>query len=412
MLRRSVAALLSAAAALTGAPLASSAPAREEAIARLLERRAAAVREGDRDAFLATISAVASDAFVARQETFFDRLTVLPVGRYRLTARWDLLGDLARERDRRRYTRATDVAIPLTQERMTFEGFDASPAVEDLYLTFVLHDGRWGIASDTDLEDIGFLSARRIWEFGPVEAGGDERFLLLHHPGAPPRPEVLDLAHQGLARVAAHWGGGWSRRVPVVVPASADELRRMLQITVDPSDFVAFAYSNIDDRDHGFTGTRILLNRDAVASRSSASAAGVIAHELAHAATRSRSGPLVPLWVEEGMAEEVRHGGSRAALAFLAARRATFDRKLPLDVEFQVGETDDLLLAYQEAYSAVRFFIERYGLERFRRFYARLGGKRLVFGTQRYHVDRALRATTGTSLSAFERDWAGSIDAL
>lgn len=399
--------------AATFVPPAARAQDRADAVQALLDRRAAAVRDRDRDAFLATISPLAPDDFRARQAAAFDHLGAVPVASYSLTARWDVYGDLARPRDEKRHARADDVAIPVTQERLKIRGYDASPAVEDLYLTFLLHEGEWGIAADDDLEGLALLSARRIWEFGPVQTSANEHFILLRHPGRSAPPDTLALAEEALGVVDEHWGGKWTGKVPIVVPSDEAELQRMLQITVDLSDFVAFAYSNVDDRrDVHFSGTRILLNPEAIGGRSRSSTFGVLAHELAHAAALRRSGPFMPLWVEEGLAEQVRHRGDAGALSFLRSRAAELDDRLPTDVEFQFGDSDDILLAYQEAYSAVRFFVDRYGLGTFRRFYARLGSARDTFGTQRYHLNRALRATAGTSLRKFERAWAGSIDSL
>jgi hypothetical protein len=398
---------IAAVAGMIASPPVSGAPGRDEAIADLLDRRAAAVRDRDRDAFLATVSPLASDVFRARQAAWFDHLAEIPLASYTLVARWDIFGDLARDRERKRYGPAEEVAVPLTQERLALSGFDESPAVEDLYLTFVLHNGEWGITSDADLEDLGLLSARRLWDFAPVDVRRSKHFLLLEHPGAGAPPGTVSLAEDAIQRVDRYWGGSWRRRVPIVAPATEAELQRMLQLTVDLSDFVAFAYATLDDRRGDvFTGTRIVLNPDAIAGRSRSATFDVLAHEMAHAASRPRSGPLTPLWVEEGLAEQVRFGGSNAG-GPLAGAPAT--GRLPVDASFQYGAVGAILQSYEDAYSAVGFFIDRFGLHRFRRFYAELGRAGRGFGTQRYHLDETLRSVVGMSLEQFERAWASSI---
>jgi hypothetical protein len=87
-----------------------------------------------------------------------------------------------------------------------------------------------------------------------------------------------------------------------------------------------------------------------------------------------------------------------------------FDRRLPSDVEFLSGTAGDIYTSYQEAQSAVNFFVDRWGFERLEDLYVRLGRPRTAAGTTEYHVDRSLRATVGLSTAEFERAWAASLD--
>jgi hypothetical protein len=123
------------------------------------------------------------------------------------------------------------------------------------------------------------------------------------------------------------------------------------------------------------------------------------------------SGPFVPAFVEEGIAEYVRHEGNAGGLEFLESEAASgrFDGRLPEDYQFTVGAGIDIFRSYQESYSAVRFFIRRWGLRAFTRFYRLLGRQRIGPGTAEYHVDRALRVTIGLDMDEFERAWASSI---
>jgi hypothetical protein len=156
-----------------------------------------------------------------------------------------------------------------------------------------------------------------------------------------------------------------------------------------------------------------LLNWSQLAFRSSESILSVLAHELLHVATRDSSGPFVPVFVDEGIADYAGYDADPESLSFFDGQveAGAFDRLLPQDFEFVTGSGTDIFTSYQEAQSAVRFFIERYGLARFTAFYRRLGRARVVAGTARYHLDRAFRATTGSGLRDFERAWASSIGA-
>jgi hypothetical protein len=87
-----------------------------------------------------------------------------------------------------------------------------------------------------------------------------------------------------------------------------------------------------------------------------------------------------------------------------------FDRRLPSDIEFLAGDAGDIYTSYQEAQSAVGFFVDRWGIDRLEDLYVRLGRPRVSAGTTEYHVDRALRATVGLTTAEFERAWAASVD--
>jgi hypothetical protein len=57
----------------------------------------------------------------------------------------------------------------------------------------------------------------------------------------------------------------------------------------------------------------------------------------------------------------------------------------------------------------VMFFINRWGMARFVRFYETLGRARVVPGTARFHLNQALRRTIGLGYSGFQKEWASSL---
>ena len=384
-------------------------------IQELLDRRADAVMAGDLEAFMGTV-ARDSEAFVRRQRRLFKRMRDVPLASYRLVMRPGRFGDLVTDAVNRRYQPADAVAIPVTEERYRIDGFDEADAIEDMYFTFVQRDGEWLIAEDSDLDDLTFYSGRHLWDYSRVNARRAGRFLLLEPrcarcPQAP--AAAVSLAREAFRRVRDYWDAPWARRVPIVIPTSSDDLKRMLKVTFELDNFVAFAYSSVDRSDGiAYTGHRILLNPDAFADRSSSSTLRVLAHELLHVATRDSSGPFVPTFVEEGIAEYVGHDADASALAFLDAEVAagTFDGRLPEDFRFVIGSGADVFRSYQKSYSATRFFVDRWGFGKLVRFYRRLGSVDVAPGTARYQIDRALRGTVGVGLHEFERSWAGSID--
>ena len=340
----------------------------------------------------------------------------LPLAAYRLRARWDRLGDLARPSDVASYENAEEIAIPVTEERYRLAGYDSTPSVEDVFFTFVKEDGEWLIASDTDLDDATLYSARHPWDFGAFRTTERGHFLLLEpacSSCARAPAGALALAESALDRVRTYWTAPWRKRIPLIVPTGAGQLKRMLQITFDVSKFVAFAVSSVDLRNGvDYSGHRIVLNPGQFAGRPSDSTLDILAHELVHVATRDVSGPFVPTWVEEGIAEYVGNSGNTAALTFILQEAAagSFDGRLPESFRFNTGSGLDIYRSYQKSYSAVRYMIERWGLRKFVRFYRRVGRTEVAPGLAEYHVDRALRQTFGVGIDRFERAWAVSIN--
>jgi hypothetical protein len=395
----------------------ASSQADRVAIARLLAVRSAAVMSGDESAFLSTVDA-GSHAFKRRQRELFEAMQRLPLASYGLTARWERFGDLARPSDKTEYPDSQKVAIPVTEERYAIRGFDEPPMEEDLFYTFVERDGRWSIAEDNDLNDLSLETTRHLWDFGPVTTTKSRHFMLVTHPcsasiGCPQLPsDILRLAETALARVDRFWRASWSHKIIILAPTTAAELHRMLQATFDVNKFVAFAYATADV-EHGlrFIGRRIVLNWNAIAHRTADSLVTILAHELTHVATRRSAGPEMPTFIEEGIAEHVGYNADPSSLSYLNSVVGTggFDGKLPMDYQFTTGSGQAIYLSYQKAESAVRFFIHRWGLDRFVRFYRSLGRQRVVAGTARFHLDRALQRTIGVSFLRFQKLWASSL---
>lgn len=403
------------AAALLGGPAPTRAQPADErtAIQDLLDRRAQAMLEGDFEGFLDSVGH--TQAFRDRQRILFEGFQQVPLEDYELVANWERYGELTRRQDRARYDGYEDVAIVLVEEHYRLKGFDPEPAVEDAYLTFVKDDGAWLIADDNDLDGLGLFSVRHPWEFGDLDVERDGRFLVISRTGSNCSGVPAGLtshARAGLDRVETYWTRQWNKRVVMIIPCNGKELQRMLQATFDPSQFVAFAYSTIDTSDgYDYTGHRVIVNPPVFAGRPSEQVLTIMAHELLHVASREVSGPFVPLFVEEGIADLVGYGEADRALVYFDSVVAAggFDGRIPDDYEFSTGTSSTIFLSYQKSQSAIRYFVERFGLGRLGRFYEVLGSRKFVVGLAEWQVDDALRATVGMGLDRFEREWAASI---
>jgi hypothetical protein len=336
-------------------------------------------------------------------------MAAIPFESYELEVPWQRFGDLARQSLQKKYREATNVSVPVTEERYQIAGVDPQPAAEDLFYTFVEIDGEWFIAEDTDLDDLTLYSARHLWDFGPVEESNSDGFVMYQHPCSGGAfcgdDQLLKAAQQGLERV----------QDLILVPGSQDEVERMIQATFDLDNFVAFAYSTVDVAEGvDYTGHRIIVNPPAFSGRDSTSTMQILAHELLHVSTREASGPFIPVFVEEGFADYVGYDADPNALGFLRSRieQGVFDGRLPEDYQFTIGSGDDIFNSYQESLSAVQFFIDRWGIEKFRRFYRALGKIKNEPGTTRYWLDTMLRRTIGIGTERFEDEWADTIAGL
>ena len=183
----------------------------------------------------------------------------------------------------------------------------------------------------------------------------------------------------------------------------------MIQATFDLESFVAFAYSSTDKSEGiRYSGHRIILNPPGFSGRPDETVVTILAHELIHIATRESSGPFVPYFVEEGIADYAGYAGGSVEGSDNAA--AASSGGVPEDFEFLVGSPLEIYRSYQRSHSAIAFFVDRWGLPAFVRFYRALGSVKVAPGTARYHLSRALKKTTGLDLPGFERAWADSID--
>ena len=363
---------------------------------------------------MATIAPGADD-FRERQSKLFAQMAPIPLASYELRAAWERYADLVRASDERSYPHADEVSIPVTEERYRIEGIDRTPAVEDMYYTFVKTKGSWYIADDTDLDDLTLYSTRHLWDFGSIEIIQSPEFVLYSHPCEGTElcgsERLLTVAGGGLDRLGKYWNEV-PPHVLILVPGDQQELERMIQATFDLENFVAFAYSTVDlTKGVEYTGHRIMLNPPAFGGRSTSGSTSILAHELLHVATRSSSGPFVPVFVEEGFAEYVGYDADPGSLAFLNSEIAagTFDAQVPEDFQFTIGSGTDIYRSYQKSESAITFFIQKWGLDRFRRFYRSLGAVKIEPGTARYWLDAKLRKAIGVGARGFEKAWADSI---
>lgn len=384
-----------------------------DAIQALLDRRATALLEKDRTAFVATVWPEARD-FRLRQHALFESLHVnrgLGLEAYDLTAEWGIYGDLARSLSRPHYDGLEAISLPLTRERYRMSRLDDRPVEQDQYLTFVKDGDEWFVAADDDLEDVGLFTQRNLWDFTPLRVEASDNFILAMpscRDDCPASPEVILPAAESAARaVRERWSLLWDGRILLIAASSHEQLAAILQATYPVDNYVAFAFWTGEGN---AAGPRVILNPRAFTGVTAERATSVLTHELLHVAALPHSGPLMPHFVDEGVAQYVQYGSASGHVADASAASRS-DPRVPANHEFYVGTPNEILRSYQRSLSVVGFLAAEHGSGSVERFYRRLGRAGDGPGTARFHLDRELRRVFGFDFRSLERRWASSIGA-
>jgi hypothetical protein len=377
------------------------------AVKGLIETRARAVTSGDRAAFDATMS-LAPKSFRTAKDTWFSRMRALPLGSYSLTFDPNGYDDLASALVERPV--AGEVHVATVLERIAFKTFDATPTSEDLYLTVIRRNGTWSIVADDDLDAIGLLSSRNVWDFGSVGQVARGGVLVLYQGDRGVAQQILSSTIAAIKYVQGRWPLRWPSRIVVIIPKSTGELSRILQTTFDLGPFVAFSASSLERPagEYRLTGNRVYVQPGTFFGTPVAFQLDTLSHELLHVATRGYAGGFTPSWMDEGDAQDY---GQRSlpALNDVRARVAnhSFNAHLPEDFDFSLGSDNDIHNSYEEASSFVLYLISRFGPDAGANLYRALGNESPVsFGTARYHLDHACRTVFGVGFDELERAWA------
>ena len=381
--------------------------ARSAAVRDLLQRRGAAVLARDLDAFLADLDPAAVD-LRRRQSELFAALAEVPLGTWQY-----VLDDRSAEPDDRRLDEeygagswwAPDVVL-----QHAIAGYDTRPTLDPQHLTFVERDGRWLLAADDDFAAVGRDTTRLLWDLGPVVAERRDEVLVLGRPGD--RSLLRDVARQAaqaVPRVSRVWGEQWRRGLVVVVPGSAQEMDRLLDGDGDLSRIAAVATAELTGgAEFDPAGDRVLVNPGTFPGLGGLGRQVVLTHEVTHVASRAATGPGVPSWLAEGLADHVAYLDVDLPLAVSArelradVRAGAVPEALPTTEDFD-GGNPALPQAYEQAWLAVRMLVDRYGQGQFLRFYRATGALRGLPPEQA--VEQTLQSVLGTTTAQVTADW-------
>ncbi|MER6145563.1 hypothetical protein ABT174_37025 [Streptomyces sparsogenes] len=389
--------------ALTGcgaAPPPDDAAGRDgQAVQRLLDRRAAAVRERDADAFLATVDR-SSARYLAEQRRMFANLAAVPLRSwtYRLVDTGGFTPSLGQGR-----RLAARVEL-----RYRISGYDTAPVVAEEYLTLAQRNGRWYVASD-DGEDDGRRTSVELWDQGAVTAVRGEHSLVLG-VGQDRRRlrEVAAAADRGVGVLRKVWPHSWAGRVVVEVPASLDRMAALLGSSASGYRGIAAVTTGEVGGGRDAAADRVIVNPEAYRVLGDFGRRVVITHETAHVATRAATTAATPLWLSEGFADWAGYLGAGRAPHEVAPELAQavaagrLPDALPEDGAFSFGgKAERLSQAYEEGWLACRMIAQKWGERKLVAFYRAVGESPRREGA----VDSALREVLGVGLGEFTALW-------
>jgi hypothetical protein len=370
---------------------------------KLLAKRAKAVTDDDRAAFLATVDK-RQTTYYKRQATLFGRMRTAPFSAfaYRLDPR-----DLRSRARLRRHYRAEQVQQAPVQVRYKFRGQDASPVLARESFTFVLTGSGWRIAGPGD------SSMRRrddveIWSGGQVRTARSARTLIVHHPGHEDLARrLLQVADRAYGQIGAAWTGRWERKAVILVPRDQNEAERLVGAR-DLSRVAAVASSSVESGSteaEKVLGNRIVVNTTNVAGYNDLNLQILLTHEMTHVATRTL-GDSVPLLLVEGFADwaalkpvGLPLAATRPAL-YQAVNSGRFDEELPEDREFR---GPDAAVAYDEGSAFCLWVANTFGAGKLQALYRKFRGSDR---TTSLELDRGFRDVLGISRRTAEARWA------
>jgi hypothetical protein len=362
------------------------------AVQRVLDRRATAVLERDRPAFLAT-EARASDATgqLATGTAEFDNLRAVPLAAwsYRLTA----------------LHRTGDRATADAELRYSVQGYDRAPVTAARALRLTRTGGRWYVSSDEPAQKAN----EQLWEQGVVKVVRGAHSLVL---GVGQPQNVLDgyahLADRAVPAVTDAWGPDWPGHVVVLVPRSLEGMAGLLGAPASGYRGIAAVTTGESGGTGKAPADRIIVNPDAYGVLGDLGKQVVLTHETTHVATRAHTTAATPLWLSEGYADWAGYRGSGRTPPQVAPELArvvalgNVPAALPEDGDFGFAEDPGRLArAYESGWTACRMIADRWGEARLNAFYRAVGDHRQRAGA----VEDALKKVLGTTPETFTRQW-------
>ncbi|MFC0597153.1 hypothetical protein [Streptomyces palmae] len=338
-------------------------------IQRMLDRRAAAVRDKDAAAFLATVDP-GTQGYRAGQRRVFGNLAKVPLRSWSYR-----LGETGGFRPVAGPGHRIAARVEL---RYRITGYDTVPVVSSQYLTLVRRSGHWYVAADGGRRG----APQQLWDQGTVRVVRGRHSLVLGVGQDPTRLRAIArTADTAVPAVAGAWGESWAGRVVVQVPSSLDRMAALLGADS------ASGYRGIAAVTTGEVGgagaapaDRVIVNPEAYPVLGDLGRQVVMTHEAAHVATRAYTTESTPLWLSEGFADWVAYRDTGRTPRDIAPElaRAVDGGEPPLELprteDFRFGtDPDALARAYEEGWLACRMIADRWGEQKLVDLYRAVG---------------------------------------
>jgi hypothetical protein len=233
--------------------------------------------------------------------------------------------------------------------------------------------------------------------------------IVLSHPGNGQMVERLTRElDPSVDAVGEIWPTSWSKRVVLLLPDSAGEMKALVGPDFPVNSVVAVAVADrVDNASRTVTGQRVVLSPNGVRALSIPSLRVVLRHEITHLAARADTVDGSPTWLLEGFADYVGYRDSDVTLEQGAPDLARQVRaegpptSLPEDRAFRSSGAD-LDQAYQQSWSLARFVAQRWGEPRLVRLYRTLAA---VGPASARRTDDLLREVLGVDRAKLVGDW-------
>jgi hypothetical protein len=385
------------------APTTDPGAARVEALAELLDQRAAAVLAHDRARFAATLDDPRS-GFGLRQLEAFDNLVRLPLGTFGYGT-----PEAAPALDAVRAAEVgPDAWVARVEGRYTLKGWDRRPRTYETHLTVVRRPGGWRLADDSD----GGTQAQ-LWDLPDLKVVSSPHTLVVASGKVRDLDGYLRLGDRAVQAVGHVWTRPWGSRVVVVVPATAAEMADQLGQSAASVEQVAAVTDGALGSDGRAGADRVVVNPQAFARLQATGRQVVLSHETTHVAVRASTTRPVPLWLSEGLADYVGYRAVDLPRATIAAsllervRQGDGPRTLPTERDFDPS-TSTIAPTYNAAWLAVCRIVDQHGEKALVRFYlsaASLPSASAPPGDPEQNTRKAFAAVLGTGESAFTRGW-------
>lgn len=371
---------------------------------RVLQRRAAALEDRDRGAYLATVDPK-SRRLITRAGRTYDNLVRMGVADVRFTTPTVRTRDLPRPR---RQEVGPGAWAARSELSFRLPGPSRYRWTTTLRVALVERAGRWYVGGHP--EGAGASEPRPLWMQGRVEVVRGDHSTVIGTGSVQRLRTYVRLADRAVPAVSETWGRDWARYVVVVVPGSEEQMERRLGAEPGSQRQVA-SVTTTAGRSDPERAPYILVNPASFTGIGDIGQQVVLTHETVHVATRATT-TVVPVWLSEGFADYV--GFADSGLAPRAIGHQLIERvrshglpeRLPTEASF-APQAAHLERSYEEAWSACRYIAQRWDEATLVAFYRAMDGA-ATDATEQH----AYRQVLGVTPHAFRAGWRSFLEDL